>query len=100
MAIFVSKATPDLIPYVLTCASLVMSAMELALALEKLVNEKLHNLHSVATRCNDPQLTDFVESEFLQEQVNLLPYSRVKYRTRHVAYDICYSDMFIVYFTK
>ncbi|VAI16159.1 unnamed protein product [Triticum turgidum subsp. durum] len=52
-------------------------AMELALALEKLVNEKLHNLHSVATRCNDPQLTDFVESEFLQEQVNLLPYSRV-----------------------
>nr|ABV60416.1 ferritin [Triticum aestivum] len=44
-------------------------AMELALALEKLVNEKLHNLHSVATRCNDPQLSDFVESQFLQEQV-------------------------------
>jgi ferritin heavy chain len=44
-------------------------AMELALALEKLVNEKLHNLHSVASRCNDPQLTDFVESEFLEEQV-------------------------------
>ncbi|XP_047091370.1 ferritin-1, chloroplastic-like [Lolium rigidum] len=44
-------------------------AMELALALEKLVNEKLHNLHTVATRCNDPQLTDFVESQFLQEQV-------------------------------
>ncbi|VAI30354.1 unnamed protein product [Triticum turgidum subsp. durum] len=47
-------------------------AMELALALEKLVNEKLHNLHSVATRCNDPQLTDFVESEFLQEQVDAI----------------------------
>nr|P29036.2 RecName: Full=Ferritin-1, chloroplastic; AltName: Full=ZmFer1; Flags: Precursor [Zea mays] len=43
-------------------------AMELALALEKLVNEKLHNLHGVATRCNDPQLTDFIESEFLEEQ--------------------------------
>jgi hypothetical protein len=28
----------------------------------------------VASRCNDPQLTDFVESEFLEEQVkNLLP---------------------------
>nr|ABO21681.1 ferritin 3 [Triticum aestivum] len=50
-----------------------MPAMELALALEKLVNEKLHNLHSVrATRCNDPQLTDFVESEFLQEQVDAI----------------------------
>ncbi|TVU27464.1 hypothetical protein EJB05_30075 [Eragrostis curvula] len=47
-------------------------SMELALALEKLVNEKLHNLHSVATRCNDPQLTDFVESEFLQEQVDAI----------------------------
>ncbi|CAD6269130.1 unnamed protein product [Miscanthus lutarioriparius] len=43
-------------------------SMELALALEKLVNEKLHNLHGVATRCNDPQLTDFIESEFLEEQ--------------------------------
>ena len=41
-------AKQHLIPYVLTCASLVMSAMELALALEKLVNEKLHNLHSVS----------------------------------------------------
>ncbi|XP_062204017.1 ferritin-1, chloroplastic [Phragmites australis] len=47
-------------------------AMELALALEKLVNEKLHNLHSVATRCNDPQLTDFIEGEFLQEQVDAI----------------------------
>ncbi|KAL5206221.1 hypothetical protein ABZP36_034430 [Zizania latifolia] len=47
-------------------------AMELALALEKLVNEKLHNLHSVASRCNDPQLTDFIESEFLEEQVEAI----------------------------
>ncbi|CAN6300811.1 unnamed protein product [Urochloa humidicola] len=44
-------------------------AMELALALEKLVNEKLYNLHAVATKCNDPQLTDFIESEFLADQV-------------------------------
>ncbi|CAD6270851.1 unnamed protein product [Miscanthus lutarioriparius] len=47
-------------------------AMELALALEKLVNEKLHNLHGVATRCNDPHLTDFIESEFLEEQVEAI----------------------------
>ncbi|XP_050213485.1 ferritin-3, chloroplastic [Mercurialis annua] len=44
-------------------------AMELALSLEKLTNEKLLNLHSVADRNNDPQLADFVESEFLGEQV-------------------------------
>ncbi|XP_011002568.1 PREDICTED: ferritin-3, chloroplastic [Populus euphratica] len=44
-------------------------AMELALCLEKLTNEKLLNLHSVADRNNDVQLADFVESEFLAEQV-------------------------------
>uniref|UniRef100_A0A6N2LTS4 Ferritin n=1 Tax=Salix viminalis TaxID=40686 RepID=A0A6N2LTS4_SALVM len=45
------------------------SAMELALSMEKLTNEKLLNLHSVADRNNDVQLTDFVETEFLTEQV-------------------------------
>lgn len=47
-------------------------AMELALSLEKLVNEKLLNLHSVAAKCNDVQLTDYVESEFLSEQVEAI----------------------------
>ncbi|XP_047326946.1 ferritin-3, chloroplastic-like [Impatiens glandulifera] len=44
-------------------------AMELALSLEKLTNEKLLNLHAVASKSNDVQLTDFIESEFLNEQV-------------------------------
>ncbi|KAM7262938.1 hypothetical protein ACFE04_000621 [Oxalis oulophora] len=44
-------------------------AMELALSLEKLVNEKLLKLHSVADQNNDAQMTDFIESEFLAEQV-------------------------------
>ncbi|XP_065854484.1 ferritin, chloroplastic [Euphorbia lathyris] len=44
-------------------------AMELALSLEKLTNEKLLSLHSVATQNNDPQMADFIESEFLEEQV-------------------------------
>lgn len=47
-------------------------AMELTLSLEKLVNEKLLNLHSVADRNNDPQLADFIESEFLEEQVEAI----------------------------
>eukprot|EP00271_Cylindrocystis_brebissonii_P014164 TRINITY_DN35424_c0_g1_i1.p1 TRINITY_DN35424_c0_g1~~TRINITY_DN35424_c0_g1_i1.p1 ORF type:complete len:258 (+),score=64.03 TRINITY_DN35424_c0_g1_i1:157-930(+) len=45
-------------------------AMELVLALEKLTNEKLLQLHAVADQNNDPQLADFVESEFLQDQVD------------------------------
>eukprot|EP00252_Welwitschia_mirabilis_P022842 TRINITY_DN629_c0_g1_i2.p1 TRINITY_DN629_c0_g1~~TRINITY_DN629_c0_g1_i2.p1 ORF type:complete len:275 (-),score=54.88 TRINITY_DN629_c0_g1_i2:332-1156(-) len=44
-------------------------AMELALSLEKLTNEKLLNLHSVAANCNDSQMTDFIEGSFLAEQV-------------------------------
>lgn len=47
-------------------------AVELALSLEKLTNEKLLSLHSVADRCNDPQLADFIESNFLNEQVEAI----------------------------
>ncbi|KAK3009243.1 hypothetical protein RJ639_015115 [Escallonia herrerae] len=47
-------------------------AMELALSLEKLTNEKLLNLRRVADENNDVQLTDFVESEFLTEQVDAI----------------------------
>ncbi|XVF24177.1 hypothetical protein REPUB_Repub13aG0104900 [Reevesia pubescens] len=47
-------------------------AMELALSLEKLTNVKLLNLHSVAERNHDVQLTDFVEGEFLAEQVEAI----------------------------
>ncbi|XP_054783774.1 ferritin-3, chloroplastic-like [Prosopis cineraria] len=47
-------------------------AMELALSLEKLTNEKLLHVHSVADRNNDPQMADFIESEFLSEQVEAI----------------------------
>ncbi|XP_010536733.1 PREDICTED: ferritin-4, chloroplastic-like [Tarenaya hassleriana] len=47
-------------------------AMELALSLEKLTNEKLLNVHSVASKKDDVQLADFIESEFLGEQVEAI----------------------------
>ncbi|XP_022745770.1 ferritin-3, chloroplastic-like [Durio zibethinus] len=47
-------------------------AMELALSLEKLTNEKLLNLQSVAERNHDPQLTDFIEGKYLAEQVEAI----------------------------
>ena len=47
-------------------------AMELTLALERLVNEKLLSLHKLAADNNDPQLTDFLEGEFLAEQVSAI----------------------------
>lgn len=47
-------------------------AMELTLSMEKLVNEKLLTLHSIADECGDPQMTDFIEGNFLEEQVTAI----------------------------
>ncbi|KAH0635129.1 hypothetical protein KY284_037915 [Solanum tuberosum] len=47
-------------------------AMELALSLEKLTKEKLLTLHSVADRNNDSEMQEFVEREFLAEQVEAI----------------------------
>ncbi|XP_068641935.1 ferritin-3, chloroplastic-like [Aristolochia californica] len=47
-------------------------AMELALSLEKLTNEKLLNLHKVAERSHDVQMADFIESQYLTEQVEAI----------------------------
>jgi ferritin heavy chain len=47
-------------------------SMELALSLEKLVNEKLLSLHQVAVDNNDPEMCDFIEREYLVEQVEAI----------------------------
>ncbi|KAK3585695.1 hypothetical protein CHS0354_020261 [Potamilus streckersoni] len=47
-----------------------LDAMEVALDLEKSVNQALLDLHKVAESHNDPQMMDFIEHEYLEEQVN------------------------------
>lgn len=47
-------------------------AMELTLSLEKLTNQKLLNLHAVAQEANDGQMTDFIEGNFLTDQVEAI----------------------------
>ena len=44
-------------------------AVEAALALEKNVNQSLLDLHAVADTANDYQMSDFLEGEYLKEQV-------------------------------
>ncbi|CAN0329099.1 ferritin heavy chain B-like [Lampetra fluviatilis] len=46
-----------------------LEAMQLALQLEKTVNQALLDLHALASEKKDPQLCDFLESKFLEEQV-------------------------------
>ncbi|KAI1301745.1 Soma ferritin [Halotydeus destructor] len=49
-----------------------LEAMEAALQLEKTVNQSLLDLHGVAGGKNDPQMCDFLENEFLEEQVEAI----------------------------
>jgi len=49
-----------------------LEAVEEALDLEKKVNEHLLEMHKTADSTNDPQLTDFIEGEFLEEQVEAI----------------------------
>jgi len=46
-----------------------INALEDALALERKVNESLLALHAVGSKHNDAHLCDYLESEFLDEQV-------------------------------
>ncbi|XP_055843715.1 soma ferritin [Episyrphus balteatus] len=50
----------------------VKKSMEYVLNLEKTVNQSLLQVHAVATENNDPNLCDFLESEYLQEQVDAI----------------------------
>lgn len=46
-----------------------LQALEIALALEKKVNQSLLDLHGIASSNGDPHLSDFLESKLLGEQV-------------------------------
>jgi ferritin heavy chain len=46
-----------------------MDALQLALKLEREVNQSLLELHQVGSAKNDPNFCDFIESEYLNEQV-------------------------------
>ena len=47
-----------------------MKAVEASLELEQTVHKALLELHAIADKHNDPQMTDFIEGEYLGEQVD------------------------------
>jgi len=49
-----------------------LEAMQAALALEKSVNQSLLDLHAIADKHKDYQLADFIEGNYLQEQVQAI----------------------------
>ena len=49
-----------------------LTAMECALCLERNVNQSLLELHKLATEKNDPHLCDFIETHYLNEQVEAI----------------------------
>jgi ferritin heavy chain len=50
----------------------VFNAFSHALQLEKNVNQSLLDLHKIASDNNDPQFSDYIEGEFLKEQVEAI----------------------------
>ena len=49
-----------------------LNALQIALGHEQKVNESLLRLHSIASQNNDAHLTNYLESEFLDEQVDAI----------------------------
>nr|XP_056711906.1 ferritin heavy chain A-like [Euleptes europaea] len=49
-----------------------LEALQKALQLEKSVNQALLDMHKLATEKRDPHLCDFLESEYLEEQVKAI----------------------------
>jgi len=49
-----------------------LEAMQVALQLEKSVNQSLLDLHKVCSNHDDAQMADFLESEYLEEQVKAI----------------------------
>ena len=47
----------------------ILDSFKLALELEKYINQKLLDLHKVADSSEDPQFSDYIEGNFLNEQV-------------------------------
>ncbi|XP_043540919.1 ferritin, middle subunit-like [Chiloscyllium plagiosum] len=49
-----------------------LQAMQVALDLEKNVNQSLLDLHQLATAQTDPHLCDFLETHYLDEEVEII----------------------------
>jgi len=49
-----------------------LEAMQVALELEKSVNQSLLDLHKLCSSHDDAQMADFIESEYLEEQVKAI----------------------------
>ena len=47
----------------------ILDSFKLALELEKYINQKLLDLHKVSDSNHDPQFCDYIEGNFLNEQV-------------------------------
>nr|XP_016924230.1 soma ferritin [Drosophila suzukii] len=58
------------VPEPLPCFASSLEALKVALKMELEVNQHLLDLHTLAGKESDPNLCDFIEANFLQEQVD------------------------------
>ena len=50
----------------------ILQAFEKALEMEQIVYKSLLNVHKIGEENNDPQFTDFIEGEYLEEQIDAI----------------------------
>lgn len=58
------------VPEPIRCFKDTLAALRHALSMEMEVNQNLLDVHALAGKENDPNLCDFIEANFLQEQVD------------------------------
>ena len=63
---------PANIDFLIESDNPVLSSFQETLSMEQNVYENLLTVHKVGDECGDPQFTDFIEGEYLEEQVNAL----------------------------
>ncbi|XP_060705187.1 ferritin, middle subunit-like [Hemiscyllium ocellatum] len=75
-----------------------LGAMQRALQMEKDVNQSLLDLHKLSSGHTDPHLCDFLEREYLDEQVKMIVIARPPVFILHSLCDTCQQSICLAYY--
>ena len=68
----IDTVSPLIVDFGLTTSNDIVRSFEIALKMEKSINESLLKLHKIAEDNNDPQFSDYLEGNYLNEQVEAI----------------------------
>ena len=68
----INEVKPLIVDFGLTNSNDIVRSFEIALKMEESINESLLKLHQISEDNNDPHFSDFLEGNFLNEQVEAI----------------------------